>query len=137
MKVLLACEESQAVCKEFRRLGHEAYSCDILPTSGDNPEWHIQDDLLDVMCFGHWDLMVAFPPCTHLAVSGARHFKEKQADGRQQEGIDFFMKVAQAPIEFIAIENPVGIMSTIYRKPDQIIQPYYFGDSFSKDMPMA
>ena len=70
MKVLLACEESQAVCKEFRRLGHEAFSCDILPTSGDNPEWHIQDDLMDVMYDGSWDLMVAFPPCTHLAVSG-------------------------------------------------------------------
>ena len=132
MKVLLACEESQAVCKEFRRLGHEAFSCDILPTSGDNPEWHIQDDLMDVMYDGSWDLMVAFPPCTHLAVSGARHFKQKQKDGRQQQGIDFFMNVVNAPIEFIAVENPVGIMSTLYRKPDQIIHPYYFGDSYSK-----
>lgn len=132
MKVLLACEESQAVCKEFRRLGHEAFSCDILPTSGDNPKWHIQDDLMDVMYDGSWDLMVAFPPCTHLAVSGARHFKQKQEDGRQQQGIDFFMNVVNAPIEFIAVENPVGIMSTLYRKPDQIIHPYYFGDSYSK-----
>lgn len=132
MKILLACEESQAVCKEFRALGHEAYSCDILPTSGDNPEWHIQGDLMDVMYSGEWDMMVAFPPCTHLAVSGAKHFKQKQEDGRQQEGIDFFLKVANAPIEFIAIENPVGIMSTLYRKPDQIIHPYYFGDPYSK-----
>lgn len=132
MKVLLACEESQAVCKEFRSLGHEAYSCDILPTSGDNPEWHIQGDLMDVMYSGEWDMMVAFPPCTHLAVSGAKHFKQKQEDGRQQEGIDFFLKVANAPIEFIVIENPVGIMSTLYRKPDQIIHPYYFGDPYSK-----
>jgi hypothetical protein len=132
MKVLLACEESQAVCKEFRKLGHEAFSCDILPTSGDNPEWHIQEDLMKIMNSGEWDLMVAFPPCTHLAVSGAKHFKQKQEDGRQKGGIDFFMSVANAPIEFIAIENPVGIMSKIYRKPDQIIHPYYFGDPYSK-----
>jgi hypothetical protein len=79
-----------------------------------------------------WDLMIAFPPCTHLAVSGARHFKNKIEDGRQQQGIDFFMKMVNAPINKIAIENPIGIMSSIYRKPDQIIQPYYFGDSFSK-----
>ena len=87
MKVLLACEESQAVCKEFRLLGHEAYSCDILPTSGDNPEWHNQDDLMQVMYNGDWDLMIAFPPCTHLAVSGARHFlrrKLKMVDSKRQ-----------------------------------------------------
>ena len=134
MKVLLACEESQAVCKEFRLLGHEAYSCDILPTSGDNPEWHIQDDLMQVMYNGDWDLMIAFPPCTHLAVSGARHFKEKIKDGRQQEAIDFFMKIVNAPIHHIAIENPVGIMNNPknFRKPDQIIQPYYFGDPYTK-----
>lgn len=132
MKVLLACEESQAVCKEFRLLGYEAYSCDILPTSGDNPEWHIQEDVLDVIHSNDWDLMVAFPPCTHLAVSGARHFKQKQEDGRQQEGIEFFMNIVNAPIEHIAIENPVGIMSSLYRKPDQIIHPYYFGDPYSK-----
>ena len=132
MKILLACEESQAVCKEFRSLGQEAYSCDILSTSGDNPEWHIQGDVMDVMYSGGWDMMVAFPPCTHLAVSGAKHFKQKQEDGRQQEAVEFFMKFVNAPIEFIAIENPIGIMSTLYRKPDQIIHPYYFGDPFSK-----
>ena len=132
MKILLACEESQAVCKAFRELGHEAYSCDLLPTSGNNPEWHIQSDIIDVIYSGKWDLMVAFPPCTHLAVSGARHFEQKQKDGRQQEAINFFMKFVEAPIEHIAIENPVGIMSSIYRKPDQIIHPYYFGDPYSK-----
>ena len=131
MKVLLACEESQAVCKEFRKLGHEAFSADLLECSGENPEWHIQGDVLEIINEG-WDLMIAFPPCTHLAVSGSRHFKTKIEDGRQKEGIDFFMKMVNAPIEKIAIENPIGIMSTKYRKPDQIIHPYYFGDSFSK-----
>ncbi len=131
MRVLLACEESQAVCKEFRKLGHEAYSADLLECSGENPEWHIQGDVLKIINDG-WDLMIAFPPCTHLTVSGARHFEKKREDGRQQQGIDFFMKMINAPIDKIAVENPVGIMSTIYRKPDQIIQPYYFGDAFQK-----
>ena len=131
MKVLLACEESQAVCKEFRKLGHEAYSCDILPCSGGHPEWHIQDDVLKIIK-GDWDMMIAFPPCTHLAVSGAAWFEEKRKDGRQQEGIDFFMEMINAPIEKIAVENPIGIMSKIHRKPDQIIHPYYFGDEASK-----
>ena len=132
MKVLLACEESQAVCKEFRELGHEAYSCDLQPSSGSNPEWHIQDNVLEVMNSDKWDLMIAFPPCTHLAVSGAKHFKEKIKDGRQQEAIDFFMHFVKSSINHIAIENPVGVMSTVYRKPDQIIHPYYFGDPYSK-----
>jgi site-specific DNA-cytosine methylase len=132
MRVLLACEESQAVCKEFRKLGHEAYSCDILPESGGHPEWHIQGDVLEVINNQEWDMMIAFPPCTHLAVSGARHFEQKIKDGRQQKGVDFFMALVNAPIKYIAIENPVGIMSTKYRKPDQCIHPYYFGDSYSK-----
>jgi len=131
MRVLLACEESQSVCTEFRERGHEAFSCDLLDCSGEHPEWHIKGDVLAIINQG-WDLMIAFPPCTHLAVSGARHFKNKIEDGRQQQGIDFFMKMANAPINKIAIENPIGIMSSIYRKPDQIIQPYYFGDSYSK-----
>lgn len=131
MRVLLACEESQSVCTEFRERGHEAFSCDLLDCSGEHPEWHIKGDVLEIINQG-WDLMIAFPPCTHLAVSGARHFKNKIEDGRQQQGIDFFMKMVNAPINKIAIENPIGIMSSIYRKPDQIIQPYYFGDSFSK-----
>lgn len=131
MRVLLACEESQEVCKEFRKLGHEAYSCDIQECSGGYQEWHFKQDIFEVIEMG-WDIMIAFPPCTHLAVSGAAHFEKKRKDGRQQEGIDFFMKIVNAPIERIAIENPVGIMSKIYRKPDQVIQPYYFGDEAQK-----
>jgi hypothetical protein len=131
MRILLACEESQAVCQEFRKLGHDAYSCDILDCTGPNPEWHIKGDVLEVIK-ENWDMMIAFPPCTHLAVSGARHFVEKKKDGRQKAGIDFFMEMINAPILKIAVENPIGIMSSIYRKPDQIIHPYYFGDSYSK-----
>ena len=131
MRVLLACEESQAVCKEFRLLGHEAYSCDIQECSGDLPQYHICGDVIEQLDKG-WDMMIAFPPCTHLAVSGAAWFEEKRKDGRQQEGIDFFMKMVDAPIEKIAIENPIGIMSKLYRKPDQVIHPYYFGDPFQK-----
>lgn len=132
MKVLLACEESQAVCVEFRKRGHEAFSCDILPCSGGYPEWHIQNDVLEVIKQDSWDLMIAFPPCTHLAVSGAAWFEQKRKDGRQQQGVDFFMQIVNSGIKKIAIENPVGIMSQIYRKPDQIIHPYYFGDPYSK-----
>ena len=131
MRILIACEESQAVCKEFRKLGYEAYSCDTLPCSGGHPEWHIQDDVLEHLNDG-WDMMIAFPPCTHLAVSGAAWFKEKIADGRQQQGIDFFMEMINAPIDKIVVENPIGIMSTNYRKPNQIIQPWQFGDEFQK-----
>ena len=131
LKILVACEESQAVTKHLRALGHEAFSCDILPCSGGHPEWHYQQDVFEVIEKG-WDIMIAFPPCTHLASSGARHFKQKIADGRQQQGIDFFMKLANADIDRIAIENPVGVMSTKYRKPDQIIQPYQFGDKAQK-----
>jgi hypothetical protein len=131
MKILIACEESQAVCKSFREKGFEAYSCDILPCSGGKPEWHIQGDVLEQINKG-WDAMIAFPPCTHLAVSGAAWFEEKRKDGRQQQGIDFFMSIVNAPIKHIAIENPVGIMSKIYRKYDQLIHPYYFGNPFEK-----
>lgn len=131
LRVLIACEESQAVCKEFRRLGHEAYSCDILPCSGGHPEWHLQQDVTELFKL-YFDLMIAFPPCTHLAVSGARWFPEKIADGRQQDGINFFMQMINAPFKHIAVENPIGIMSKKYRKPDQIIQPYWFGDTSKK-----
>lgn len=131
MRILIACEESQAVCKEMRRLGHEAYSCDIIPCSGGHPEWHLQVDALELLKM-RWDMIIAFPPCTNLAVSGARHFKEKQADGRQQASIEFFMQFANADCKKIAIENPVGIMSTRYRKPDQIIQPWQFGHGETK-----
>ena len=131
LKILVACEESQAVTKHLRVLGHEAFSCDILPCSGGHPEWHYQQDVFEVIEKG-WDVMIAFPPCTHLASSGARHFKKKIADGRQQQGVDFFMKLVNADIDRIAIENPVGVMSTKYRKPDQIIQPYQYGDKAQK-----
>jgi len=131
LKVLLACEESQAVTREFRKLGHDAYSCDILPTSGSNPEWHIQDDVSEILN-DNWDLIIAFPPCTHLASSGAAWFEAKRADGRQQQGIDFFNLFTNLKTPRVAIENPVGIMSTQYRKPDQIIQPYWFGDPYRK-----
>lgn len=131
MRALIACEESQAVCKEFRLLGHESYSCDILPCSGGHPEWHIQSDVISILKEKDWDMVIAFPPCTDLAVSGARWFKEKQADGRQQKSIDFFLEFTKLTCPW-AIENPIGIMSTLYRKPDQIIQPWQFGHGETK-----
>lgn len=131
MKILVACEESQAVTIEMRRLGHEAYSCDIEPCSGGHPEWHLQVDALELLKM-KWDVILAFPPCTHLAVSGARYFEQKRKDGRQQAAIDFFMRFANADCPKIAIENPVGIMSSVWRKPDQIIQPWQFGHGETK-----
>lgn len=131
MKILVACEESQAVTIELRRLGHEAYSCDIEPCSGGHPEWHLQVDALELLKM-KWDMILAFPPCTHLAVSGARYFEQKRKDGRQQAAIDFFMRFANADCPKIAIENPVGIMSSVWRKPDQIIQPWQFGHGETK-----
>lgn len=164
MKVLVACEESQAVTIELRRLGHEAYSCDIIECSGGHPEWHIQGDALKLLdgdhhCLfwtmdgvGHitpkkWDMIIAFPPCTHLAVSGARHFEKKREDGRQRDGVEFFCQFLNADCERVAIENPVGIMSGDYvqkwfpdlakkyglpRKPTQKVQPYEYGDNARK-----
>lgn len=147
MKVLVACEESQAVTIELRKLGVEAYSCDLLDCSGNHLEWHIKQDVLPLLngncsfktCDGvvhkiddKWDMIITFPPCTHLAVSGARHFEQKRKDGRQQQGIDFFMKFVNCDCEHVCIENPIGIMSSIYRKPNQIIQPWMFGDKFTK-----
>jgi len=166
LKVLVACEESQAVCKEFRKLGHEAYSCDTEPCSGGHPEWHIKKDIQFVLSGGfqqfgqfwtesdfpepsveRWDMIVAFPPCTHLSVSGAAHFKKKREDGRQIAAIEFFMSLYNADCDMIAIENPVGIMSGKYIKnhfpsvcveyglpikPTQYIQPYEYGHNESK-----
>ena len=137
MKILVACEESQVVTIAFREKGHEAYSCDIQDCSGGHPEWHIKQDILQQMDirFNSWDLVIAFPPCTNLAVSGARWFKEKQADGRQQESIKFFMEFVRVSKAYkipMAIENPIGIMSTHYRKPDQIIQPWQYGHGETK-----
>ena len=132
MKVLIACEESQTVCKAFRERGHEAYSNDIIECSGGHPEWHLQMDCFEAIKLMNWDLMIAHPPCTHLASSGAKHFRQKQLDGRQASAIEFFMKLTVTNITKVAIENPVGIMSSIYRKPDQIIQPWQFGHGETK-----
>jgi hypothetical protein len=128
MRILIACEFSGIVREAFIAKGHDAWSCDLLPS--EMPGNHIQDDVLNHL--SGWDMMIAFPPCTHLAVSGARWFSQKIADGRQQTGIDFFMKLVDADIPKIAIENPVGIMSTEYRKPTQIIQPWQFGHGETK-----
>lgn len=143
MRVLVACEYSGRVREAFRARGHDAWSCDLLPSEDRSP-YHLQKDVREVMGWlpvferwmiqpePQWDLMIAHPPCTHLAVSGARHFDEKRADGRQQEAIDFFMALARAPIPRIAIENPVCIMSSVWREPDQIIQPWEFGHGETK-----
>lgn len=160
--VLVACEESQRVTMYLRERGISAYSCDIIDCSGGYPEWHIKADvlpLLDGDCkfytcdnvehdvIGRWDMIIAFPPCTHLAVSGARHFEKKRADGRQRDAIEFFAKILKADCGKIAIENPVGIISGEYIskwfpdlankygfpvKPTQIIQPYEFGEPYRK-----
>ncbi len=154
MKVLIACEESQRVCTEFRRLGHEAYSCDIEPCSGGNPEWHIQADVLPLLngncefetadgtvhrVGGKWDMIIAFPPCTYLTSAGNRWFnaarygeKAVKRHRDREDAVRFFMKFAEADCGKVAIENPLGVMSTAYRRPDQIIQPYMFGDAFEK-----
>ena len=140
LNVLVACEESQAVTKQFRALGHNAYSCDLLDSSGGNPEWHIKGDALQIAYDSSydWDLMIAHPPCTYLAVSGARWLYNKDGSRnedrwvKQAEGLAFVRKLLEAPIDYIALENPVSVISTQIRKPDQIIQPYQFGDEASK-----
>jgi hypothetical protein len=129
MRVLIACEYSGTVRDAFIKLGHDAMSCDLLDT--DRPGPHYKGSVLDVINDG-WDLMIAHPPCTHLAVSGARHFAEKRASGVQQEALDFVRLLLDAPIERIALENPVSIISSQIRKPDQIIQPWMFGHRESK-----
>lgn len=123
MRVLVACEYSGTVRDAFIALGHDAMSCDLLPTEKLGP--HYEGDVFDLIGSQHFDLMIAHPPCTHLSVSGARWFKDKRVE--QQHGIEFFMSLINAPIDRIAVENPIGIMSTRYRKPDQIIQPWMFG----------
>jgi len=131
-KVLVACEYSGRVRDAFAAYGHSAVSCDLLPCEGREDLEHYQGDIRDIL-YDSWDCVLSFPPCTHLASSGARWFKEKQADGRQQEGIDFFKLFTELDhIPYTAIENPVGIMSTHYRKPDQIIQPWMFGHPETK-----
>ena len=137
MRVLIACEYSGAVRRAFRALGHYAYSCDLLPSEDDSP-FHIQGDALEA-AYGtfplsecQWDLMVAHPPCTDLSVSGARHFAAKIADGRQGRALDFVRALMDAPIPRIAIENPISVISSHIRKPDQIIQPWQFGHGETK-----
>lgn len=129
MRVLVGCEFSGVVRDAFLACGHEAMSCDILPTEAPGP--HYQGDVRDVLDYP-WDLMIAHPPCTHLSVSGARHFPAKRMDGRQQAGAAFFMTLARAEIPMIAIENPVCIMSSLWRRPDQVIQPWQFGHPETK-----
>lgn len=129
MKVLVACEYSGRVRDAFIRAGHDAMSCDILPTDAPGP--HYQGDVRDILGNG-WDLMICHPPCTHLAVSGARHFAAKQASGVQQEALDFVRLLLGAPIPMIALENPVSIISSRIRKPDQVIQPWMFGHGETK-----
>ena len=128
-RVLIACEYSGTVREAFKRRGFDAWSCDLLPT--EIPGQHIDGDVLQVFR-QHWDLIIAHPPCTHLAVSGAKHFPAKRADGRQAKAIEFFLAMANAPANYVAVENPVCIMSSIYRPADQIIQPYMFGHEATK-----
>lgn len=136
MKVLVACEESQRVCIEFRKRGHEAYSCDIEPCSGGHPEWHLQCDVTEILKM-KWDMIIAFPPCTYLTNAGTRHFSLKCSTPEKiekriklrKEAAEFFMRFVNADCEKIAIENPVGYMNSSYRKADQIIHPYYFAEN--------
>ena len=139
MKILVACEESQAVTIELRKLGHQAYSNDLIKCSGGHPEWHIQEDSLKVIKENKWDMIIAFPPCTYLTVTGNRWFNiERYGDKAIQRhkdrewAVDFFKDIYNSDCPKIAIENPVGVMSTYLRKPDQIINPYQFGDPFEK-----
>lgn len=168
MRILVACEESQAITKELRKLGHDAFSCDLLPCSGGHPEWHFQQDVFRVIknprkqklqigqyinlkeeWDGKWEMMIAHPPCTFLAVSGARWyyhpedntlpFNKRRPHPRfpnrakdRDEAVEFFKKLCEAPIEKIAVENPVGIISTLYKKPNQTVHPWMFGDEASK-----
>ena len=137
--VLIACEESQAVTKEMRALGVEAYSCDIEPCSGGHPEWHIQGDVTPLL-EQEWDMIIAFPPCTYLTHAGTRHYSRRinseekvlTREKKREEAVQFFMQFVNAKCNRIAIENPVGYMNSLYRKPDQIIHPYYFGEAVQK-----
>jgi len=129
MRVLVACEYSGRVRDAFLAIGHEAMSCDLLPTESEGP--HYEGDIRDVLDYP-WDLMIAHPPCTHLSVSGARYFADKRMRGGQQAAASFFMMLAKADIPRVAIENPVCVMSSLWRKPDQVIQPWQFGHNASK-----
>jgi hypothetical protein len=130
IRILIACEESDEVRGRFDQMGFDAWSCDLQENRNPNAK-HYKGSVFDIID-DNWDAMIAFPPCTHLAISGAPHFAKKREDGRQKEGIDFFMKIVNAPMKHIAIENPIGIMSKVYKQPTQKIQPYYFGDKAQK-----
>ena len=138
MRILIACEESQTIAKAFRDLGHDAFSCDLSECSGGYPEWHIQGDAIEIAYTQEWDLMIAHPPCTYLAVSGARWMynddgsRNEDREQKQVQALDFVQKLMDAPIEKTAIENPVSVISSKIRKPDQIIQPWMFGDEATK-----
>lgn len=139
VSILVACERSQIVTSAFRARGFDAWSCDLEPVTQsaqynepDCREYHLCRDVLWVMRSRDWDCIIAFPPCTHLCVSGSRHFAAKRADGRQQRAIDFFMLFVNNPCKYIAIENPIGIMSRVWKKPTQIIQPWMFGEDAAK-----
>jgi site-specific DNA-cytosine methylase len=131
MKILIGCEFSGIVREAFRKKGHVVYSCDLDPST-DNSPYHIQDDVFNVLLRESWDMLIAFPPCTHLCSSGARWFAEKRNDGRQIAAINFFLNLASSNVPKICIENPIGIMSSRYRKPDQIVQPWQFGHPETK-----
>lgn len=142
MRILVGCEESQEVTKAFRKLGHEAFSCDLLPCSGGHPEWHYQMDIFEAIELG-WDMGIFFPPCTYLTISANKWYKDQPArksgvlvgqDRRNAriEAIDFFMRLYNCGIPKIAIENPIGVMSSVFRKPDQVLQPWMFGHGESK-----
>lgn len=131
MKILVACEESQAVTIELRKRGHEAYSCDVLPCSGGHPEWHIQEDVTPLL-FRQWDMVIAFPPCTFLSYAANRVWNAPGRAEQRQAAFEFFMKCVNANAPKVAVENPVGYPLRAYRKPDQIIHPYYFGNPYTK-----
>mgnify|MGYP003403115382 FL=1 len=143
MKILVGCEESQAVCIEFRKLGYEAYSCDLLPCSGGHPEWHLQMDIFEAIKLGGWDMMIAFPTCTYLTVSANKWYKDRaeRESGKsagaarreaRREAIKFFMDLYNCEIPVVALENPIGVMSSVFRKPDQVLQPWMFGHGETK-----
>ena len=131
MRVLVACEYSATVRDAFRARGFDAWSCDLLPTEGD-PEFHLIGDAISIIYGYHWDLVISHPPCTDLAVSGARHFEAKRADGRQQRSLGFVRAIMAAPVKHWALENPVSIISSAIRKPDQVLQPWQFGHGETK-----
>ena len=135
LKVLVACEESQAVCKAFRELGHKAYSNDVIECSGGYPEWHLQMDCFDAIKLKEWDLMIAHPPCTYIC-SGSMNWINKEIGRRAKmnNAISFVKKLFESDIKHIAIENPIGVLSTRFRKPDQIFRVYEFGHSYKKDV---